>query len=499
MQRLAASVWISFFSEASQENSSRRIQTLLRNFVQQETDGDVQTEASGVWVFLNSVQQAADLALSVMENLSLDVQFRVLLTVGDIVQENGQWTGEVLDEVSGLIKRIEVGQIWLTERFFHVMDSNQLAWDEIGMVSTEQTTQQCFRLLTANQCFVPPALKRALSEQKVLICQKGEDMPSLRKGKQVVLVGYEYDEELHALVARLNTVIANDRLWLVQPRLSKADRKQWLDLGRNLVIGDSDLFMTDVNRDDLTLIGQDANATMFLDPVSLASGELSLCGVALPKVPMARIIDGYTIDLLKSGEWGYGEESGSDVLLRVSVNLEGETVTALHPNCKLNSLEMEVNKAYPLGSGARISVKRLMYRYIADVGKPYQGLFLGEATRRVAISVGERVELGRQPSGGGFELPDRGGAERIEWASTPQAQSAKKNQLTLDRALTGRHHVALSIVSVGKFSIAPMHDKLPTFIVSQSSQHLSRVTSEQVIRNEGLIVVGTNVLKVAKT
>jgi hypothetical protein len=65
--------------------------------------------------------------------------------------------------------------------------------------------------------------------------------------------------------------------------------------------------------------------------------------------------------------------------------------------------------------------------------------------------------------------------------------------------LTGRHHVALSIVSVGKFSIAPMHDKLPTFVVSQSSQHLSRVTSEQIIRNEGLIVVGTNVLKVTKT
>ena len=54
-------------------------------------------------------------------------------------------------------------------------------------------------------------------------------------------------------------------------------------------------------------------------------------------------------------------------------------------------------------------------------------------------------------------------------------------------------------MSIGRFSIAPMHDKLPTFVLSQSSQHLSRISGEQTIRNEGLIVVGTNVLKIAKT
>ena len=49
------------------------------------------------------------------------------------------------------------------------------------------------------------------------------------------------------------------------------------------------------------------NATLFLDPVKLSSGEVSIFGVALPQVPMARTIDGYTLDLL-TGAWGYGVE-----------------------------------------------------------------------------------------------------------------------------------------------------------------------------------------------
>ena len=49
-------------------------------------------------------------------------------------------------------------------------------------------------------------------------------------------------------------------------------------------------------------------------------------------------------------------------------------------------------------------IGRVVHRYIANVGKPYCGLFLGHATKRMAISVGDKVELGRQPTGGGFRL-----------------------------------------------------------------------------------------------
>ena len=63
------------------------------------------------------------------------------------------------------------------------------------------------------------------------------------------------------------------------------------------------------------------NATLFLDPVKLSSAELSVFGVALPQVPMARTIDGYTLDLLNDGAWGFGVEE--DVTVRVSITIDG--------------------------------------------------------------------------------------------------------------------------------------------------------------------------------
>ena len=117
----------------------------------------------------------------------------------------------------------------------------------------------------------------------------------------------------------------------------------------------------------------------------------------------------------------------------------------------------------------------------------------------MAVSVGDRIELGRQPTGGGFSLPDRGGTERIQWGNSPQAEKAKETQLSLDRALTGRHHGVLTVEAAGRFVIAPLHDKLPTYVLPQASNRLQRVTNEVRLRDEGLIIVGTNVLRVAKT
>ena len=122
---------------------------------------------------------------------------------------------------------------------------------------------------------------------------------------------------------------------------------------------------------------------------------------------------------------------------------------------------------------------------------------MGESTKRLALSVGSRIELGRQPTGSGL-LPDRGGSERIQWGQSVHKRECQKEQLTLDRALTGRQHVSLTVQSVDVV-IAPLHDKLPTFVLPTSSQRLQRVAGELLIKDEGLLIVGTNVIRVAKT
>ena len=184
------------------------------------------------------------------------------------------------------------------------------------------------------------------------------------------------------------------------------------------------MFIKDIFRENLTLIDIGENATLFLDPVKLSSGEVSIFGVALPQVPMARTIDGYTLDLLTDGAWGYGVEE--DVTVRVSITVNGHFISALKPGCRLNSRDMEVGKSYPLGNGTRLTIGRVVHRYIANVGKPYCGLFLGHATKRMAVSVGDRIELGRQPTGGGFSLPDRGGTEKFNGVTPHRLKRRKR-------------------------------------------------------------------------
>ena len=495
MKQLRVCVWVGK-SKNQLQSVAKPTQSNLEGLIQQGVRADFQVEDIGIWIFFTTIEDGIQFAQAVLEH-NENVQHSVLITAGDIELVEGKWCGWALECTQSLVRFLEPRQIWFTETLFYLMDVDALSWENVGLVPTDFTSVRCFRMVIQGQSFVPTALKRAIREQKVIVCQRHQPMGPVEKGKHVVFVGYPYDRELRSQVARIGTVIPNDRMWLVLPRMEQKARKAWTELGRHLIISESDVFLKDIVRTDLTLMDMGSNGTLFLDPVKLSSGEVSVYGVALPQVPMARIIDGYTLDLFSNGEWGYGDDE--TVVARVAVNLDGKFITAFKPDCRLNSRDMEIGKSYPLGNGARLTIGRLTYRYIADVGKPYCGLFLGESTKRLALSVGSRIELGRQPVGNGFGLPDRGGAERIQWGQSVQAQTAKKNKLTLDRALTGRQHVSLTVQTVGRFVIAPMHDKLPTFILPVASQRLQRVANELLIKDEGLIIVGTNVIRVAKT
>ena len=171
---------------------------------------------------------------------------------------------------------------------------------------TDLTSIRCFRILIQGQSFVPTALKRAIREQKVIICQKHRpnQWVQWKRASMLCLLAIHTIESCGLQVARVSSVIPNDRLWLVLPKIGVKTRKAWTDFGRHLIISESDVFLNDIVRTDLTLMDMGANGTMFLDPVKLSSGEVSVFGVALPQVPMARIIDGYTLDLFS--QWRMG-------------------------------------------------------------------------------------------------------------------------------------------------------------------------------------------------
>lgn len=492
MKQLRACIWIGL-SNGENSLTSEELQIVVQDLKMPKADLIFKAEEQGIWAIVSTVSGAIEFGQTVLQT---QTGLSILITAGELEQGN-EWSGWSMKHHSQLRLQTAPNQIWFTEAVFYLMDWNECSWEEIGMVTTDAGSFRCFRLLLPGQSFVPSALKRAIKEQKVVIDQKGRGVGPIQKGLHVVFVGYTDTDELYSRVARVNTVVPNDKLWLVLPKMDLAPRKEWIDSGRHLIVSTPRTFMQNIQRTDVTLMGKESSATMFLDPVSLSSGEISLFGIALPLVPMAKIINGYTMDLLADGEWGY--ESDDKVVVRLSVNMQGGFLTALQPGCRLNTREMEIGKTYPLGNGARLTVGRITHRYIANVGKPYLGLFLGEPIRRMAVAVGDRLELGRQPTGGGFALSDRGGSDRIEWVDAPQAHKSKSAKLTLDRAMTGRHHVAISVESVGRFIVSPLHDKLPTYILPSAAPRLQRVMNELVLKEEGLIVVGTNVLRVSKT
>ena len=495
MKQLRACIWIGFANN-EENQSSKALQRVLEGLVELDVQIDFHAEQNGVWGIFPTVTDTIVFGKKVLET-QVDAALSIFITAGELQYNGIQWSGWPIERSRRVLPHVEPNQIWFTETIFHLVDLDHFSWEEVGMVSTEHSSVRSFRLLLSGQSFVPAALKRAIREQKVVVYQNGGEFEPIRKGIHVVFVGFSDNHELYSHVARVNSIVPNDKLWLVLPKIDADSRKQWTDLGRHLIVSEPSVFLDDIQRENLTLVGKEANATMYLDPVSLSSGEVALYGLALPLVPMARIIDGYTVDLLSNGEWGHA--SDDDAVVRVAVGTNGAFLTSFQTGSRLNSREMEVGKSYPLGNGARLTIGRITHRYIANVGKPYLGLFLGEPTRRSALAVGDRLELGRQPTGSGFALPDRGGSERIDWADTPQAISARNSKLTLDRAMTGRQHVSLTVHEVGKFAVNPLHDKLPTYILPKASQRLQRVTGELVLKGEGLIVVGTNVLKVSKT
>ena len=80
----------------------------------------------------------------------------------------------------------------------------------------------------------------------MIVCQKHRPMGPVEKGKHVVFVGFSYGAELMAQVRRVNSVIPNDRFWLVVPRLKPTGSKRVDGFGRHLIISEPDIFLKDI-------------------------------------------------------------------------------------------------------------------------------------------------------------------------------------------------------------------------------------------------------------
>ena len=224
MKHLKACVWVG--PSKNKVNSQSKC-SQIKPCLPENSTGDI-SDALGVWTIFSSVSEAITFAYAVLspkrEKRMLGVDYGWRTTF-----EEQEWFGWTLDTHKSLTPFLEPRQIWFTETLFNFIDVEPLSWEEVGVTSTERGEIRCFRLLSPGQVLVPSAFKRSIREQKVIVCQKHRSMGPVEKGKHVVFVGFKYGAELEAQVTRVSSVIPNDRLWLVVPKIesSRLEKSGW--------------------------------------------------------------------------------------------------------------------------------------------------------------------------------------------------------------------------------------------------------------------------------
>ena len=216
-------------------------------------------------------------------------------------------------------------------------------------------------------------------------------------------------------------------------------------------------------------------------------------GLALPRTPLSEVILSYTYDFKDDGTWANYD---SQPVLRIEVNPESVQLLSLHTDILRNGRMISVGDSVRLEHGDKIQTPSGNLRFQSFSGGPYTGLMLGGNGDRLPLQLNATIEVGREPSAGGFALNDRRGQANLRWCSGPRAKHARKGGFTLDRALVGRRQAQI-FSSNGSFFIRHLHEHCPTYVVT--AQTLIPVSGERELALEELVVTGTSVLVINNT
>ena len=151
-------------------------------------------------------------------------------------------------------------------------------------------------------------------------------------------------------------------------------------------------------------------------------------------------------------------------LAEVHVTPKSVALTPFRPGMMINSVGVPTGEEVHLKQNSRFRLHEWVYRYISHVGGLYKGLIIGNAALSQQFNVKDKIEMGRSPSGNGFELADRGGSDRIRWLQSPQTER-QSLKMTLDGTLIGRQHTMINIVRRDLVVVSPIHNRLPTFVI----------------------------------
>ncbi|MCB9762577.1 MAG: adenylate/guanylate cyclase domain-containing protein [Alphaproteobacteria bacterium] len=445
-------------------------------------------------VLFDSATDAVHAGKAVIEKVAQGgtLVIRVSCATGDVEEIHNDAFGDAVNLAARINSKTPAGEFWFSESTRICMKQSEIPWESVGQFDLKGIPGEtmCYRVVGQTKCWLPPPVRDAVKNNNLHRISRGDPIPGLSPDPIVLFEGFQPGSaDLRRAVDQL-PVLDPARLWLSTWLISPSDRFEWTQAGHGLVVGTPKALehaVEDVKAADSRPSGSN---TIIID-ITSSELDLVMAGLALPSVPMADVVAGYTYDLMHDGRW---VNRSDQAVLRIDVSYSAVRMIPLTMGIAVDGRTVSPNHATTLTHGMSLSTPSGAIRFHKLGDGPYTGLLVSEdRPMRMGVALGQVTELGREPNHPGMALPDRRGQDNIRWCAGPRAARAREGGFTLDRALAGRRQAAIEVERSGKCSLRALHPRCPTYIYNEH-RPLERVEPVAQINLNDLIVTGTTVV-----
>jgi class 3 adenylate cyclase len=439
----------------------------------------------------DAVRACLDLVEAHAPQSGAAVTFRASCATGDVEETSNDAFGETVNLSARINARIPAGEVWISAGTWHCMNQAEIPWESTGrhVLKGIPGEVEVFRAVARHQSVLPDPLIAAVRTSRLVVWNEGDPVPTAPANGHVVLVGFTPGSATLAQAVDALPVLDPSHIWLQAYQVGPAERIEWAQHGRGLVVATADAFTATVARYAAPLQRAMGSDTIILDSGGPPLFNLVIAGVCLPAVPFAEVVAGYSYDLLPDGRWVNRNERA---MLRLEVSSGGVVLTALSPGITVDGQHAAIGSSWTLRGGSSVGSHLGTLRFHAFTSEGFLGALVGDSPMHRGVGAGERVELGREPNHPGLLLPDRNTQDNIRWCAGPRAARARDKGFTMDKSLTGRRQTAVE-ASAGGVSVVPLHETCPTLLLTADGT-VSRLPGPRTAQLGDAILVGTTVV-----